>query len=79
MKDEIVICACGEKEYNDKMIWNNGIEWCRKCTYKRWEAETYSKAKYREELDAAMQDREPNYNNIEYWKANKHNKIFPEY
>lgn len=38
--DSIVKCPCGEDEYYGEMIWKDGIQWCRKCTYKRWQKET---------------------------------------
>ena len=37
---KIVKCPCGRDEYWDEMIWKNGIQWCRACTYQRWEKET---------------------------------------
>lgn len=37
---KIVKCPCGREEYDEEMIWKNGIQWCRACTYERWKKET---------------------------------------
>lgn len=39
-KRKIVKCPCGRQEYYDEMIWKDGVQWCRACTYERWKKET---------------------------------------
>lgn len=37
---DIVRCPCGKQEYYGNMIWKDGVQWCRACTYERWTKES---------------------------------------
>lgn len=37
--------GCGHIEYYGMLIWKNGLEFCRKCTYQRWQEESNYKWK----------------------------------
>jgi hypothetical protein len=34
---EIVKCSCDRSEYYGMMHWYNGHQYCRVCTYERWQ------------------------------------------
>lgn len=52
----IVKCSCGENEYEDYMIWKDGKQYCRKCTYKRWEQESNWKQSEKDKIFPDLQE-----------------------
>lgn len=42
-KEEIIKCPCGRNEYKENMIWKDGIQYCRACTYERWRKQSNGK------------------------------------
>lgn len=77
---DIVKCPyCRGKEYYGMMIWFNGHQYCRMCTYERWQKEGYEAAKAREDVFAAKHDTESNYDNLRYWKPSDTDYVFPIY
>lgn len=45
LPDNVVTCEhCKKLEYEDEMTWYGGKQYCRECTYKRWDSiEGYDK------------------------------------
>ena len=70
---------CHSKEYYGMMVWKDGHQYCRNCIYFIWTDEGYQEAKHKEEIAAARQGREPNYDNLKYWKPSEEDKVFPIY
>ena len=79
LKDIVECPICRSKEYYGFSVMRDGLNHCRKCIYNVWEKESYEEAKRRESERALKYGKSPNYENLNYWKPNKDDELFPMY